>query len=63
MHASQWPVSNSVLMLVCSAAQGMMLPALAAVLYSGWKLNGVPAQLAAAVVMKPLAADACMKPV
>ena len=45
-----------------SAAHGMMLP-LGAVLYSGWKLNGVPAQSADEVVMKPFAADACMKPV
>ena len=45
-----------------SAPHGMMLPALA-VLYSGWKLNGVPEQSADEVVMKPLAADACMKPV
>src|ERR1700722_11734724 len=44
------------------AAQGMIL-ALAAVLYSGWKSNGVPEQSAAGVVMKPFAAEACMNPV
>ncbi len=49
-------------MLVASAAQGMMLP-LAAVLYSGSKLNGLPEQSLAEVVMKPLAPDACMNPV
>ena len=29
---------------------------------SGWKLNGVPAQLAIEVFWNPLAAEACMKP-
>ena len=58
---SQCPVSNSVLMSVWMAAQGMTLP-WAAVLYSGWKLNGVPAQLAIEVFWKPLAAEACMEP-
>ena len=36
-----------------------MLLALA-VLYSGWKLNGVPEQSAIEVFLKPLAAEACM---
>src|ERR1019366_410120 len=48
-------------MSVCSAAQGTMLP-LAAVLYSGWKLNGLPEQLSIEVFWKPLTAEACMKP-
>src|SRR5271170_1184672 len=61
VHASQWPVSNSVLMLTWSAPHELMLPDLA-VLNSGWKLNGVPEQSAIEVVWKPLAADACMKP-
>src|SRR5215470_17736661 len=30
--------------------------------YSGWKLNGVPVQSAGFVFMKPLAAEATMKP-
>ena len=30
--------------------------------YSGWKLNGVPVQSAGFVFMKPLAAEAIMKP-
>ena len=30
--------------------------------YSGWKLNGVPVQSAGLVFMKPLAAEAIMKP-
>jgi hypothetical protein len=51
-----------VLIFVASAAQGMML-FLPAVEYSGSKLNGLPAQLLAEVVMKPLAPDACMNPV
>ena len=34
----------------------------AAELYSGWKLNGVPLQSAMLVFMKPLAAEAIMKP-
>src|ERR1700722_16652252 len=44
-----------------SAPHELMLPALA-VLNSGWKLNGVPEQSADEVVWKPLAAEACMKP-
>jgi len=30
--------------------------------YSGWKLNGVPSQVTGLVFMKPLAAEAIMKP-
>ena len=41
---SKWPVSNCALMLVASAAHGVMLAF--AVEYSGWKLNGVPLQSA-----------------
>ena len=66
VHGSQWPVSNSVEMFVCSAAQGITFPA-AAVENSGWKLYGVPEQLAFTlpstmpwVLAKPFAADACM---
>src|SRR5215469_17153753 len=62
VQGSKWPVSNSVLMSVAIAAHGMMLP-WAAVEYSGSKLNGVPEQSAIDVFWKPLAADACMKPV
>jgi len=58
---SQWPVSNSVLTSVRIAAHGTMLAGFA-VLYSGWKLNGVPLQLAIEVLAKPLAADACIQP-
>ncbi len=61
VHASQWPVSNSVLMSTWSAPHELMLPDLA-VLNSGWKLNGVLEQSAIEVVAKPLAAEACMKP-
>ena len=39
-----------------------MMFCLEAVLYSGWKLNGVPEQSVIEVFMNPLAADACMKP-
>ena len=45
VHASKWPVSNWVVMLPTSAAHGLVFPG-AAVLYSGWKLNGFPEQLA-----------------
>ena len=62
LHGSQWPVSYWVLMLVCSAAQGVMLPRWA-VLYSGWKLNGWPEQSAIDVFAKPFLAEACMNPV
>ena len=48
-------------MFVCSAAHGMTFAALA-VLYSGWKLNGVPEQSAGDVEAKPFAADACIEP-
>src|SRR5580698_1777230 len=48
-------------MSVWIAPHGMTLLT-PAVLYSGWKLNGVPEQSAAEVVWKPLAADACMYP-
>src|ERR1700722_9206402 len=43
------------------AVQDEMLPG-AAVLNSGWKLNGVPEQSAIEVVWKPLAAEPCMNP-
>jgi hypothetical protein len=62
VHASKWPVSYSVEMFVCSAAHGVM-PAGEAVLYSGWKLCGVPEQSTIEVFWKPLRAEACMKPV
>ena len=41
--------------------QGMMFCA-RAVLYSGWKLNGVPLQSNGLVFMNPFAAEAIMKP-
>src|SRR5215469_13952117 len=41
--------------------QGMMLAA-RAVLYAGWKLNGVPVQSNGLVVMNPFLAEAIMKP-
>ena len=40
---------------------GMMFCA-RAVEYSGWKLNRLPSQLTGFVSMKPLAAEAIMKP-
>ena len=61
VQGSKWPVSNSVLISVCRAAQGITLAG-EAVRYSGWKLNGVPEQSAIDVVWKPLWAEACMKP-
>src|ERR1700733_4124822 len=48
-------------MFVCRAAHGMTLAVLA-VENSGWKLNGVPAQVAIEVVWNPLVAEACMEP-
>ena len=47
--------------VVCRAAHGMTLAGFA-VENSGWKLNGVPAQVANEVFWKPLAAEACMEP-
>src|SRR5581483_2121893 len=40
---------------------GRKLPA-AAVLYSGWKLNGLPLHVVGSVFMKPFLAEAIMKP-
>lgn len=48
MQGTKWPISYCVLLLVWSAAHGEMLAG-AAVLYSDWKLNGVPEQSAIAV--------------
>src|SRR5271165_1186674 len=61
VHGVQCPVSKEALMISVPAPHGERFLGLA-VEYSGWKLNGVPLQSVMLVFMKPLAADACMKP-
>ena len=61
-HGSKCPISCSISTPPSSAAHGTWFCWLA-VLYSGWKLNGVPAQVLKFVFMNPFLALATMKPV
>ena len=62
LQTSPWPISCCMSTPPSSAAQGTWLCCLA-VLYSAWKVNGVPEQSAMLVFMKPFAALAVMNPV
>ena len=62
LQTSPWPISCSIRTPPSSAAHGTWFWILA-VLYSAWKVNGVPEQSAMLVFMKPFDALAVMNPV
>ena len=62
LQTSEWPISCCISTPPSSAAHGTWFCCLA-VLYSAWKVNGVPEQSAMLVFMKPFAALAVMVPV
>ena len=62
LQTSEWPISCSISTPPSAAAHGTWFCCLA-VLYSAWKVNGVPEQSAMLVFMNPFAALAVMNPV
>jgi hypothetical protein len=62
LQTSAWPISCCIRTPPSSAAHGTWFCCLA-LLYSAWKVNGVPEQSAMLVSAKPLAARAVMNPV
>ena len=62
LQTSAWPISCCIRTPPSSAAHGTWFCCFA-VLYSAWKVNGVPEQSAMLVLAKPFAALAVMNPV